>query len=633
MLAYNKTYDEFCTDINAGKIVGEIKKALNRDFSDSEKKAFKVSLGSVKNALSNVTIPTKAQVGLELNVPLTNKRIDFIIAGEDEENNKNIIIVELKQWEQVQHTNMSDIVLLGTKEMVHPSWQAFSYGTTITNFNEYVENHPINLYTCCFLHDYKTEYENEIKNDVYSEGLAKAPAFINDEWVKFANYIGSKIKKESKDNLLYELSNGRIKPSKFLVDCLADSLTGNNDIELVDQQRIAFSNIKREIDDALKKNSRKVIIVKGGAGTGKSLIALHLLGELHKKGKTAFYVAKSSYIKETYYKKLTRDIPDYRILRTLFRGSGDFHKEAFNTDKQFDCLIVDEAHRLTEKTKISFMYYGKNQIQEIIHSSKVSVFFIDETQQIDIKDFGTIENIKAAAKAEGAQIIEDDKYVLKSQFRCNGSDEYINWVEAILYNRPIGSMSNIMDYDIKLYDSLIEMHNDIKMKNAESSNACRMLCGDVFPWLSMNDRNAIDIRMDGFEAQWNRSKSFAVDPKSIDEVGCIHTSQGMEFEYVGLIIGDDLIYRNGKVETDYTRHPSGSGEFRRPHQKYPKQEDRALIDKLIRNTYKVLFTRGQKGLYLYVMDKELKAYLESELKNLKETQDRLIEYTKQINSL
>lgn len=631
MLAYNKTYDDFCADINGGQIVGEIQKALNRDFSDSEKKAFKVSLSSVKNALSNVSIPTKAQVGLELNVPLTNKRIDFIIAGEDDQDNKNVVIVELKQWEQVQHTNMSDIVLLGTKEMVHPSWQAFSYGTTITNFNEYVENHPINLYTCCFLHDYKTEYENEIKNDVYSEGLSKAPAFINDEWVKFANYIGNKIKKESKENLLYELSNGRIKPSKFLVDCLSDSLTGNDDIELVDQQRIAFSNIKREIEDALKKNGRKVIIVKGGAGTGKSLIALHLLGELHKKGKTAFYVAKSSYIKETYYKKLTKDIPDYKILRTLFRGSGDFHKEAFNADKQFDCLIVDEAHRLTEKTKVSFMYYGKNQIQEIIHASKVSVFFIDETQQIDIKDFGTIENIKAAAKAEGAQIIEDEKYELKSQFRCNGSDEYINWVEAFLYNRPIGSMNNIMDYDIKLYDSLIEMHDDIKKKNAETSNACRMLCGDVFPWLSMNDKKAIDIKLDGFEAQWNKSKSFAVDPKSIDEVGCIHTSQGMEFEYVGLIIGDDLIYRDGKVETDYTRHPSGSGEFRRPHQKKPRQEDADVIDKIIRNTYKVLFTRGQKGLYLYVMDKELKKYLENELKNLKEAQDRLIEYSKRLN--
>ena len=633
MLAYNKTYTEFCQDINAGQIVVQIQKALNRDFSDSEKKSFRVSLSSIKNALSNVSIPGKAHVGLELNVPLTNKRIDFIIAGEDDNHQKNVVIVELKQWDKVKHTDMSDIVLLGQEERVHPSWQAFSYGTTIANFNEYVENNPVYIYSCSFLHDYLTEYADEIKNDVYSEGLAKSPAFISDEWIKFAEFIGSKIKKETDVNLLYEISNGRIKPSKFLVDCLTDSLTGNNQIELIDQQRIAFSNIKKEIKTGLATNTRKVIIVKGGAGTGKSLIALNLLGELHKEGKTAFYVAKSSYIKESYYKMLTRDIPDYKILRTLFRGSGDFHKENFNMDKQFDCLIVDEAHRLTEKTKVSFMYYGQNQIQEIIHASKVSVFFIDETQQVDIKDFGTIENIKAAAYAEKAEIVEDEKYVLKSQFRCNGSDEYVNWVESVLYDKPSESMTQIMDYEIKIFDSVLEMFDAIKQKNEECDNPCRMISGDVFPWISMNDKSKIDINIDNFHAQWNKSKSFAVDPKSIDEVGCIHTAQGMEFEYVGLIIGDDLLYRNGHIVTDYTKHPSGSGEFRRPHQKYPKTEDKEIIDRIIRNTYKVLFTRGQKGLYLYVMDEELRKHLKIELDRINEEQEHLRVYSEKIGLL
>ncbi|MCR5214530.1 MAG: DUF2075 domain-containing protein [Eubacterium sp.] len=631
MLAYNKKYVDFCNDINRGQIVSEIQDALQRGFSESEKKAFRVSLSAVKNALSNVQIPDEAQVGLELRVPLTNKRIDFIIAGEDDKNQKNVIIVELKQWEKVKHTDMSDIVLLGMDERVHPSWQAYSYGTTITNFNEYVEENPINLYTCCFLHDYRTEYSDEIKNEVYSEGLYKSPAFIDDEWVKFAKFIGSKIINPPKENILYKLVNGRIKPSKFLIDCLSDSLTGNSKIELIGQQRIAFSNLKREIETALKTRDRKVIIVKGGAGTGKSLIAMHLLGALHEKGKTAFYVAKSSYIKESYFKMLTRDIPDYKVLRALFRGSGDFHKEQFNGDKQFDCLIVDEAHRLTQKTKVSFMYYGENQIQEIIHASIVSVFFIDETQQIDIKDFGTVENIKKAAIAENATVIEDDKYVLKSQFRCNGSDEYINWVESILYNKKIEPMTEIMDYDIRLFDSLPQMHEAIKKKNNETKNACRMLSGDVFPWLSMNDKSRIDIVLDGFVAQWNKSKAFAVDPNSIDEVGCIHTSQGMEFEYVGLIVGNDILYKDGKVETDYTMHPPGSGEFRRPHQRKPKREDAPILDRLIRNTYKVLFTRGQKGLYLYVMDPKLREYLRTEIERLRKTQERLKAYADKIS--
>jgi DUF2075 family protein len=632
MLAYSKTYNEFCKDINGGMIVSRIQSALNRDFSESEKKAFRNSLSSVKNALSNVEIPQDVQVGLELTVPLTSKRIDFIIAGEDDNNQKNVVIVELKQWDQVKHTDMSDIVLLGKEEKVHPSWQAFSYGTTISNFNEFIEENPVNIFTCCFLHDYKVEYEDEIKNEVYSEGLNKSPAFISDEWIKFAGFIGSKIKKKSDINLLYEISNGRIKPSKFLVDCLSDSISGNSKIELIDQQRVAFSNLKKEIKKALSTNTRKVIIVKGGAGTGKSLIALHLLGELHRQGRTAFYVAKSSYIKESYSKMLTRNIPDYKILRTLFRGSGDFHKENFNMDKQFDCLIVDEAHRLTEKTKVSFMYYGNNQIQEIIHASKVSVFFIDETQQIDIKDFGSIENIKKAAELECAEVIEDDKYVLKSQFRCNGSDDYMNWVEDILYDRKTEQMSNLMDYEIKLFDNISDMQNAIIEKNNECDNPCRILSGDVFPWISMSDKTQIDINIDDFHAQWNKSKSFAVDPKSIDEVGCIHTSQGMEFEYVGLIVGDDILYRDGHVITDYTKHPSGSGEFKRPHQKYPKAEDSKIIDRLIRNTYKVLFTRGQKGLYLYVMDEGLRDYLRIEIEKVKSNQARLLAYAEKLSN-
>lgn len=633
MLAYNKTYDGFCQDINEGQIVSQIQLALNRDFSESEKRSFRVSLSSVKNALSNVEIPPKAQVGLELTVPLTNKRIDFIIAGEDNKHQKNVVIVELKQWDKVKHTDMSDVVLLGREERVHPSWQAFSYGTTITNFNEYVEENPVNIYTCCFLHDYKTEYTDEIKNKIYLEGLAKAPAFLSNEWRRFAEFIGSKIQSETDINLLYELSNGRIKPSKFLVQCLSDSLQGNDKIELIGQQRIAFSNIKREINNALSSLKRKVILVQGGAGTGKSLIALHLLGELHRKGRTAFYVAKSSYIKESYYKMLTRNIPDYKFLRTLFRGSGDFHKENFNMDKQFDCLIVDEAHRLTEKTKVSFMFYGENQIREIIHASKVSVFFIDETQQIDIKDFGTIENIKAAAMAEGAEVIEDEKYVLKSQFRCNGSDEYINWVESVLYNRTQDSMTQLMDYDLQLFDDLSEMHEAIKKKNMECKNPCRMLSGDVFPWISRKDKSLVDINIDGFHAQWNKTKAFAVDPKSIDEVGCIHTSQGMEFEYVGLIVGTDLLYRNGHVVTDYSKHPAGSGEFKRPHQRKPKPEDAAILDRIIRNTYKVLFTRGQKGLFLYVMDPALKTYIGNSIDKLKRDQERIKAYAEKVKQI
>ena len=246
MLAYSKTYEEFCEDIDDEKIIPAIITELKRDFSDSEKKAFDNSLRLVRLALLRTPVPNDAQVGIEFKVPLTNRRIDFIIAGEDSENKKNVIIVELKQWTKVQHTDMYDIVLLGKEQHVHPSWQAFSYSTTISNFNEYVETHPINIYSCAFLHDYDPKYKDEINNSVYAEGIRQAPTFIKGQWKDFASFIGTKIAHKSDVNLLYEISNGRIKPSKFLVDCLSSSIRGNKELELIDQQRIVYSNLLKE---------------------------------------------------------------------------------------------------------------------------------------------------------------------------------------------------------------------------------------------------------------------------------------------------------------------------------------------------------------------------------------------------
>lgn len=350
-------------------------------------------------------------------------------------------------------------------------------------------------------------------------------------------------------------------------------------------------------------------------GTGKSVIAIQLLSALIKdKGYNAFYVAKSAYVKENYLKKLTRDIPQYKFLRTLFMGSGNFMASLYN---EFDVLLVDEAHRLTEKTKRGHLYLGENQIKEIINATKTSVFFIDETQNIDIKDFGTVQNIVKYAEEAGAIVHMDSKYELQSQFRCNGSDEYIAWLNAVLYNKQFIPSDTDFDYDIQIFDDLCEMKEAIVKKNNESKMPSRMLSGDVFEWKSMNDKNAIDINIGDFHAQWNKTKAFATDPKSIDEVGCIHTSQGMEFEYTGLIVADDLYYENGQVKTNYRRHPEHAGEFRRPHQKRIFVEDLDHIDSIIRNTYKVLFTRGQKGTYLYVMDSRLKHYLQEKINELK----------------
>jgi uncharacterized protein len=476
-----------------------------------------------------------------------------------------------------------------------------------------IEKNQIDIYPTAFLHNYKRQLFHEIAAPIYQEAIELAPLFIETDYVELRQFIEKYIKVPSKKDLLFEIEHGKIKPSKMLIDALGSMLNQNEEFILLDEQKVVSEYLYHIATKKQGAAQKQVIIVEGGAGTGKSVIAIDLLGKLTtKKAFTTFYVAKSSYVKDNYYKKLTKGVPKYSYLKTLFKGSGAFIDSKSN---QFNCLIVDEAHRLTERTKRSFMYYGDNQVKEIINAAQVSIFFIDPKQQIDIKDHGTIEEINKWAKHYNAVVHHDHNLKLKAQFRCNGSDEYIGWVDALLYNDSFEKTNVKVDYDIQVFDDLVEMKNAIKEKN--ENNKARMISGDVFPWISRTDKDKIDIIIGDFSAQWNKTKAFASDPKSVDEVGCIHTTQGMEFEYVGLIIGNDLIYRDGKIATDYTKHPDGANEFKRPYQRKVNPSDSELIDRLIRNTYRVLMTRGQQGCYIYCMNRNLAEYIVDRLNQLK----------------
>ncbi|MBI9008987.1 MAG: DUF2075 domain-containing protein [Tenericutes bacterium] len=609
MIAYNEELNVFNNHIENNIIVEKILNKLGQNVGESQKRAFKNSLGEMYKVLNGTNIPKNVRIGIEYKIPITTRRIDFIISGSDG-NRDNMVIVELKQWDKVTKTDIPNVVLLGTREYTHPSWQAYSYAATIEHFNEAIEKEKINLQSLAFLHNYKEEYLDELTDNIYKDSIDLAPVFISKDYGKLRNFIEKYIKASSKKDLLYEIENGKIKPTKLLVDVMGNMLNNNKEFILLDEQKVVSETLYTIATRNQLDNRKHVVIVEGGAGTGKSVIAIDLLGKLIiKKAYTTFYVAKSSYVKENYLKKLTRSVPKYSFLRTLFRGSGNFIDSVNN---EFNCLIVDEAHRLTERTKISWFYKGENQIKEIINAAKISIFFIDSKQSIDIKDFGTIEEIKKWASYYNGIIHHSPTLKLKNQFRCNGSDEYLSWVDSVVYNEEYEKSNQSINYDIKIFDDIMDLKNAIVEKN--NNNKSRMISGDVFPWLSRTDKFAIDINIGDFHAQWNRTKAFATDARAINEVGCIHTTQGMEFEYVGLIIGNDLLYRNCKVLTDYTKHPDGANEFKPPHKRKVDPADSKIIDELIRNTYRVLMSRGQRGCYIYCMDKELSKYLKERLK-------------------
>ncbi len=618
MIIYQNTKQGFIDDVRDNLIADKIEEEFkNHNISHnnlSEYKAWSNSLMFMRNVLDEEKIDSECKVAIEYQIPLTSKRVDFLISGLDEENNKNVVVVELKQWEDSEICEQDYLVRTFTahanRVVTHPSYQAYSYAKIISNFNEDVDKDNISLYPCAYLHNYKEENRSHIDNDFYKNALELAPMFLKNDTKKFREFLKKYIVKKADEDLLFKIENGKLRPSKSLQDSLSNMLKGNKEFYLIDEQKVVYETVKQTVTKIIKKinsgtsNYEKcTIIVKGGPGTGKSVVAIQLLSNLISLGYSANYVTKNSAPRNVYFKKLRQDDYKKSYISNLFKGSGSFIDCKKDT---FDCLIVDEAHRLNMKSGM-FQNLGENQAKEIIHASKVSIFFIDEDQIVTTKDVGSIKLIEESAMEENSAILQGDDYTLVSQFRCDGSDGYLLFLDNLLGIRETANTEFDFDYDLRLFDSPTKMREELKVLN-QMNNKSRMVAGYCFEWVSKKDDELFDINLeDGFSAKWNlnNTDTWAIDQNSFNEIGCIHTCQGLEFDYVGVIIGKDLIYKDGKAETNYLARAKTDKSL----QGIKKSKDYKKADRIIRNTYKVLLSRGMKGCFIYCEDKTLLEYI------------------------
>ena len=615
MLIYTGTKRDFSTDVMNNTIADKIEKSFyDNKFSHNntaEYRSWENSLRCMQLVLNDNAINDDCKIAIEYKIPMTSKRVDFIITGKDSNNNDNVVIVELKQWEKAKRTNLEDLVYTyvggQNRNVTHPSYQAYSYAKTIENFNESISQSDIIIQPCAFLHNYQEEYRTELDNNFYEDAVKLAPIFIKTDFSKLREFIKRFICKADNGEILYKIEYGRIKPSKVLQDSLASMMRGNIEFLMIDEQKVAFSTIKDLVEKAVKGDKKHTVIVQGGPGTGKSVIAINLLVEL--RNLNINYVTKNSAPRQVYFSKLRKDKFKLNYIKNLFKGSGAYIDCESNT---FDCLVVDEAHRLNEKSGL--FAKGENQIKEIINASKVSVFFIDEDQVVTAKDIGSVNQIAYWADQCNSELHFDDDLKLLSQFRCNGSDGYISFLDDVLQIRKTANYDGFeMEYDLKVYDDVNILREDLRKKNA-INNKARLLAGYCYEWVTKNDTrdDLYDINLEGgFQAKWNFSNTttWAIDSNTFDQVGCIHTSQGLEFDYVGVIIGKDLRYENRKVITDYTKRAKTDKSL----YGFKKKGGLPLADKIIRNTYKTLLSRGQKGCYIYCEDKALANYLKSKI--------------------
>ena len=490
---------------------------------------------------------------------------------------------------------------------VHPSYQAWSYAAMLQDFSETVETENISLKPCAYLHNY--EEDEVIKHPFYAEHLEKAPVFLKRDGQKLRKFIKQYVKHGDNGETMYRIDSGKIRPSKQLADSLVSMIKGNTEFTLIDDQKIVYETALH-LTEIAKTKGKQVMIVEGGPGTGKSVVAINLLVEITKRELLTQYVTKNAAPRAVYQSKLTGTLTKSRF-GALFQGSGRFIKSEINA---FDSLVVDEAHRLNEKSGL-FQNLGENQIKEIINAAACSVFFIDEDQRVTLKDIGTKAEIVKWAKKAGTGIHE---YELPSQFRCNGSDGYLAFLDNLLQIRETANTGiEDINYNFQVVDTPNELDRLIREKN-KIDNSARIVAGYCWDWKSKKDPKATDIEFPEFEfaKQWNLTVDgslWILQPSSINEIGCIHTCQGLELSYVGVIIGDDLVVRNGEVLVDPSKRSRMDASIKGYKTLLKKDADEAKrrIKLLIKNTYRTLLTRGMKGCYVYCTDEETREYFKS----------------------
>lgn len=612
MIIYEGSLRQFSNDVLMGAIADKIVECFeNNGFHHNNKAeyaAFNNSLMVMNNVLCNNSgIDQDINVAIEYQIPLTSKRVDFLVTGYDENDKENVVIIELKQWESCKATSRDDVVTTyvggANRAVTHPCYQAYSYAKAIESFNETVREKEIDLHPCAFCHNYKEEYIGEIKHPKYAAAIELAPLFLKKDQLGLRDFVKKYIKKPDKKEILYTIEHGKIKPSMALQDAVASLLKGNEVFTMIDEQQVAFATIKKLVESTIESDKKHTVIVQGGPGTGKSVIAVNLLSYLIRQGYNVEYVTKNAAPRSVFVAELIKNDYKKRYVENLFKGSGQFVDCKENL---FDCLLVDEAHRLNEKSGL-FQNKGENQIKEIINSSKISVFFIDEDQIVTTKDIGSIDEIVKWTNKLGSEVHFGEDLVLASQFRCGGSDGYLAFLDNLLGIRDTANIDLLdIDYDVRVFDDPNEMRDALRELN-KKNNKARMLAGYCYDWISKKDSNLYDIVLENdFKAQRNFSNTstWAIDKDSFEQVGCIHTSQGLEFDYCGVIIGKDLIYKNGSVVTN-------SKERAKTDQSLRGNKDALIADRIIRNTYKTLLSRGQKGCFIYCEDKCLSEYLKN----------------------
>ncbi len=609
MHLYQGTSDQFIADAVQARLANQLADRFFQEFryrpAPSEVTSWRNSLGAMAQVLQLGDLKDQG-ILIELKLPLSSKRLDVLITGSNPTTGDAAVVIELKQWTEVGRSNITDCVAVdfGGREVdhLHPSRQVAQYQRYLLDTHPAFTDGGVALDACAYLHYAQYDPKSPLYHADFATLLATNPSFAGDQLDAFTAFLDARVAGPDDGSILDKVATSEFRPHKRLLDHVARVIRNEPVFTLLDEQQVAYNAIMDSVRVAGQNQHKVAFIVAGGPGTGKSVIAVNLVAEMAALGLRTLHVTGSKAFTEN--------------LRKLVGGRAGvlfkYFRDTANVGEPMDVVILDEAHRIRTVSTSRFTpakaRSGKAQIDDILDASRVSVFFIDDLQVVRPGEVGSTDLIREAAAKRSLEVRE---FELQAQFRSNGSDSFIQWVDNTL---ELGRTPQVLwpmddDFDFRIVGSIGELDHLIRAQAADGATA-RLVAGFCWPWSDPDQNGNLepDVRVGEWSMPWNaksearklgpgipKSDFWASAPEGIDQVGCVYTAQGFEFDYVGVIFGPDLVYR-----------PMERGWQGRRDQSNDRIASRGVTDEeftaFVKSTYRVLLTRGLRGCYVYFID-------------------------------
>lgn len=525
------------------------------------------------------------------------------------------VVVELKQWSRAERFEDSDTLVrteqYGDRAVTHPLEQVRGYCDYLTDFVVSLAVQPHELAGAAYLHNATNHGVADLFGMAAPDPTRTSRLFTGQHRGEFIEFLLTRLQPGAVGTEPADLLLGsKIAPSKQLLAVAADEVQRREQFVLLDEQRDAYEHVLHSVNRARRANTKTAVVVSGGPGSGKSVIALSLMGELSRQGRSVVHATGSRSFTQTLRKVAGARAPQVRKLFTYFNSF------VASEPNELECLILDEAHRIraTSASRWTRKEHrtGRAQLDELLDAARVPVFLLDQHQVVRPGELGTVADIQARATSEGMRVEHID---LDGQFRCGGSRLYVEWAQQLLWLRPGGPVPWTGDdgFEVHVADSPAELTHSLTTLLQQGYSA-RMAAGFCWPWSDPRPDGSLvhDIRIDDWARPWNLrgdrgvggappAALWATDPAGFDQVGCIYTAQGFEDDHAGVIIGPDLVWRGDRWRS--VRQASQDPELRTSKLSDPD------FDRLVRNVYKVLMTRGMRSVHLYSTDPPTRDFL------------------------